>query len=220
MSNSIYRLLFEEDESASQNVEPANGESPRLSKDSADDQIDSYLLFYEKRAIKSAESLEESLSKRSLRFLFEQDEELPEEEPPAEEETGDDTGGDEETGGEAAEPDVEFVSDESDPTGSEEINDDIEPAPIKSPPIDIDKFTKSVARLALNPEDLLDIKTVIINRGRNYLLENHGEKHVEKYLEILETQFNFDLDIFERETSSEDIFGLGANPAGAGMSGG
>lgn len=220
MSNSIYRLLFEEDESASQNVEPVNGESPRLSKDSADDQIDSYLLFYEKRAIKSAESLEESLSKRSLRFLFEQDEELPEEEPPAEEETGDDTGGDEETGGEAAEPDVEFVSDESDPTGSEEINDDIEPAPIKSPPIDIDKFTKSVARLALNPEDLLDIKTVIINRGRNYLLENHGEKHVEKYLEILETQFNFDLDIFERETSSEDIFGLGANPAGAGMSGG
>jgi len=218
MSNSIYRLLFEEDESASQNVEPANGESPRLSKDSADDQIDSYLLFYEKRAIKSAESLEESLSKRSLRFLFEQDEELPEEEPPAEEETGDDTGGDE-GGGETPEV-AEETTDESDPTGSEEFNNDVEPAPIKSPPIDIDKFTKSVARLALNPEDLLDIKTVIINRGRNYLLENYGEKHVEKYLEILETQFNFDLDIFERETSSEDIFGLGANPAGAGMSGG
>ena len=218
MSNSIYRLLFEEDESASQNVEPSNGESPRLSKDSADDQIDSYLLFYEKRAIKSAESLEESLSKRSLRFLFEQDEELPEEEPPDEEETGDDTGSDE-GGGETPEV-AEETTDESDPTGSEEFNNDVEPAPIKSPPIDIDKFTKSVARLALNPEDLLDIKTVIINRGRNYLLEHHGEKHVEKYLEILETQFNFDLDIFERETSSEDIFGLGANPAGAGMSGG
>ena len=217
MKNSIYALLFEQDDSA-RNVESDSSPTPRLSKDSVDDQIDSFLLFYEKRSIKSAETLDESLKNLSLRFLFEQEEELPDEEPPAEEAPSEEETGDE--GGEAAEPDVEFVSDESDPTGSEEISDDIEPAPIKSPPIDIDQFTKSVARLALNPEDLLDLKTVIINRAKNYLIENYGEKHVEKYLEILETQFNFDLDIFERETSSEDIFGLGANPAGAGMSGG
>jgi len=218
MKDSIYDLLFEQDDSA-RNVESDSSPTPRLSNDSVDDQIDSFLLFYEKRSIKSAETLDESLKNLSLRFLFEQEEELPDEEPPAEEppaeeeETGDE-------GGEAAEPDVEFVSDESDPTGSEEISDDIEPAPIKSPPIDIDQFTKSVARLALNPEDLLDLKTVIINRAKNYLIENYGEKHVEKYKEILETQFNFDLEVFERETSSEDVFGLGANPAGAGMSGG
>jgi len=217
MKDSIYDLLFEQDDSA-RNVESDSSPTPRLSNDSVDDQIDSFLLFYEKRSIKSAETLDESLKNLSLRFLFEQEEELPDEEPPAEEPPAEEETGDE--GGEAAEPDVEFVSDESDPTGSEEISDDIEPAPIKSPPIDIDQFTKSVARLALNPEDLLDLKTVIINRAKNYLIENYGEKHVEKYKEILETQFNFDLEVFERETSSEDVFGLGANPAGAGMSGG
>lgn len=216
MKDSIYDLLFEQDDSA-RNVESDSSPTPRLSNDSVDDQIDSFLLFYEKRSIKSAETLDESLKNLSLRFLFEQEEELPDEEPPPEEPPAEETG---DEGGEAAEPAVGADTDESDPTGSEEISDDIEPAPIKSPPIDIDQFTKSVARLALNPEDLLDLKTVIINRAKNYLIENYGEKHAEKYKEILETQFNFDLEVFERETSSEDVFGLGANPAGAGISGG
>jgi len=225
MNNSIYRFLFEQEDPSENSETISDDSAPRLSKDSVDDQIDSFLIFYEKRAIESSKeelnekkSFDDSLRRKSLRFLFEQEEPPAEEEPPPEEEPPEEEPPAEE-GGDTGDTAPAEDSEEEPPAGSEEFGD-VEAAAIKSPPINIDKFTKSVARLALNPEDLLDLKVAIINRSKNFLLENYGEQHVAKFKEILDTQFGIDLQTHERETSSEDVFGLGANPAGAGMSGG
>jgi len=224
MNNSIYRFLFEQEDPSENSETISDDSAPRLSKDSVDDQIDSFLIFYEKRAIESSKeelnekkSFDDSLRRKSLRFLFEQEEPPPEEEPPAEEPPAEEPPAEE--GGDTGDTAPAEDSEEEPPAGSEEFGD-VEAAEIKSPPINIDKFTKSVARLALNPEDLLDLKVAIINRSKNFLLENYGEQHVAKFKEILDTQFGIDLQTHERETASEDVFGLGANPAGAGMSGG
>ena len=84
----------------------------------------------------------------------------------------------------------------------------------------MDKFTQSVVRLTKNYQSLLDIKTVIINRAKNYLLENYGEKHVEKYIDILNTDFNFDVKRFDIEEVEDDVFSGEAGAIGAGQSGG
>ena len=51
----------------------------------------------------------------------------------------------------------------------------------------------------------------------NFVLENYDQAHVTAMREILDTQFDFDI------TGTKDIpdapYAVGANPAGAGMSG-
>lgn len=201
MSNKLYNILFEQQDEdlgdapeagVKANVEP----KARKADDSVDDQIDSLILLYEKRAIRDEEDkLMESLSKTSLKYLFEQEEEAAEEEPAAEEET-------------------------SEPVGSEEAT-----APAaKSEPvpnIDIDKFTIKVARLIMNHRQLLDIETAIINRTKNFLDENYGDKFVVRYLDILDEQFGINASEFDLpDISKNDApFAVGANPAGAGMGG-
>lgn len=208
----IFRILFEqaEDENPDLNVENEK-DAPRLAKDSVDDQIDSYLISYDERAIKAADDEEEdvlfeSLRSSSLKFLFEQ-EEVEEVEEEGEAEPGDSPEG------EAAESEVEA------PTGSESIDAE-EGEKTKLPSMDVDKFAKSVVRLAKNADKLLDLEEAIINRAKNYLANEYDESYVSKFKQTLEEQFGYSLEEFEREAASEDIFGLGANPAGAGISGG
>lgn len=208
----IFKILFEqaEDENPDLNVENEK-DAPRLAKDSVDDQIDSYLISYDERAIKAADDEEEdvlfeSLRSSSLKFLFEQ-EEVEEVEEEGDAEPGDSPEG------EAAESEVEA------PTGSEAIDAE-EGEKTKLPSMDVDKFAKSVVRLAKNADKLLDLEEAIINRAKNYLANEYDESYVSKFKQTLEEQFGYSLEEFEREAASEDIFGLGANPAGAGMSGG
>lgn len=208
--NSILKMLLEDEEKSPNMIVKNEKDSPRLAKDSADDQIDSYLISFEERAIKASDDediLFESLREKSLRFLFEQEE--VEEEPAA----GDEDTGDDSPEGEAAESEVEP------PSGSEDVEAEESLTP-KMPSMDVDKFAKSVVRLAKNANKLLDLEEVIINRAKNYLEKEYNDTYVAKFKETLEEQFGYSLEEFEREAASEDTFGLGANPAGAGISGG
>lgn len=208
--NSILKMLLEDEEKSPNMIVKNEKDSPRLAKDSADDQIDSYLISFEERAIKASDDediLFESLREKSLRFLFEQEE--VEEEPAA----GDEDTGDDSPEGEAAESEVEP------PSGSEDVEAEESLTP-KMPSMDVDKFAKSVVRLAKNANKLLDLEEVIINRAKNYLEKEYNDTYVAKFKETLEEQFGYSLEEFEREAASEDTFGVGANPAGAGISGG
>tara|TARA_Y100000310_G_scaffold203479_1_gene203727 strand:- start:11788 stop:12462 length:675 start_codon:yes stop_codon:yes gene_type:complete len=197
-------------------VDPAaEEETTRLENDSADDQIDSFILKFEKDSIDSddseSQSLNESLQNLSLRVLLEQEEEEVEDEPAFEaaEET------------EPAEVDVEAEEEvgPDDPEPADSADTDAEPAEaLPKPPLDVDAFTKRVARLAMNHQTLLDIKTVIVNRAANFLKENYDDEHAQEMKDILDEQFDFDLD--GGKEIPEAPFAVGANPLGAGAMGG
>tara|TARA_B100000424_G_scaffold267334_1_gene259966 strand:- start:751 stop:1350 length:600 start_codon:yes stop_codon:yes gene_type:complete len=199
MNEKLYKLLFEQQQEEDLGDAPEGGVSAnpepkaRKSDDSVDDQIDSLILLYEKRAIRDEEDkLMESLNKTSLQYLFEQEEEAAEEEPAAE---------------------------ESEPVGSEAATAPAaESEPV--PDLDIDKFTIKVARLIMNHRQLLDVETAIINRTKNFLDENYGDKFVVRYLDILDEQFGINAEEFKLTTVEDAPFAIGANPAGAGMGGG
>tara|TARA_Y100000592_G_C5445530_1_gene305809 strand:+ start:279 stop:908 length:630 start_codon:yes stop_codon:yes gene_type:complete len=175
----------------------------RKSKHSVDDQIDALILRYEASSIREEEDvLMESLYRSSLRFLFEQEEEAAAEE-----------GGE---GGEEAAGDEEAAS----PTGSEAMTTKA-PGEQEVPDLNIDAFASRTVRLINNPMNLLDIKTAILNRIKNFLDENYGDQFVNRYLEVLENEFGIETEEFDTqdmEQTSDDSFAVGANPAGAGMS--
>jgi len=184
----------------------ASEETTRLEKDSADDQIDSFIIKFEKDSIKledDTDELSESLSRLSLRVLLEQDEEA--EDDAAAEPTDDAADEDD-----AAEP--------QEPAGSEDTEEDVKPETPPKPPLDIDAFTKRVARLAMNYDTLLDIKTVIVNRAMNFLLENYDQVHSDEMRDILDTQFDFDLDGGKEDPAAP--FAVGAFQGGTGQMGG
>ena len=200
MGDKLYRLLFEQQEedlgdAPEGGVNTDSKPTARKADDSVDDQIDSLILLYEKRAIRDDEDkLMESLKDSSLQYLFEQEEE---EEAPAAEEP-------------AADPE---------PVGSEEVT--APPAEKEAvPDIDIDMFTIKIARLIMNHRQLLDVETAIINRTKNFLDENYGDKFVVRYLDILEEQFGISTQEFQMTSVQDAPFAVGANPAGAGMGGG
>jgi hypothetical protein len=191
----------------------ADEETTRLEKDSADDQIDSFILKYEKDSISDddseSQSLSESLKNLSLTALLleQDDEELPED--------PDDLGGDEDAGDD---PKEEAVPAE-DPEPEDSADSDAEPAEsLPKPPLNIDAFTKRVARLAMNFDNLLDIKTVIVNRAMNFLLENYDQVHADEMKDILDSQFDFDLD--GGKEIPEAPYAVGAYGAGTGQMGG
>ena len=204
MNDKLYKLLFEQQnedlgDAPEAGVKTNDEPKARKADDSVDDQIDSLILLYEKRAIRDEEdSLMESLGKSSLKYLFEQ-----EEEPAAE-----------------TEPEADAPEEtDTDPVGSEEVT----AAPAKEEPIpdlDIDKFTIKVARLIMNHRQLLDVETAIINRTKNFLDENYGDKFVVRYLDVLEEQFGITAQEFDVEGVEDAPYAIGANPAGAGSVGG
>ena len=220
----IYKLLFESDEYADapeDNVSSSGDAKARPSEDSVDDQIDSLILKYEQNALKSNEatpssSLSESLQNFNLKFLLEQEDQEVEEEPAEDEESPlpDDT--DDETPGEG-----ETMADE--PEGSETPDEDVEPAESQVVPnLDIDIFSKKVARLVMNNRNLLRIEDVIINRSKNFLDENYGDAFVTKFIKTLNEQFGLEVsDVSSEMYPDQDApYAIGANPEGSGLTGG
>jgi len=204
MKNKIYDFLFEQENNNSESAPENNLKidtkpKARKSKDSLDDQIDSLILLYEKRAIRDADDLMESLSRNRLSYLLEQEEEQEDVPPEEEPDEADDTA--------------------SKPVGSEKMDAEVATEQIV-PDLDIDNFTIKIARLLMNYKNLLQIENVIINRAKNFLDENYGDKFVLKYLEILDEQFGIAAKEFEQKDEPDAPFAIGANPAGAGMSGG
>lgn len=213
------KYLFEKDENlkkaSEKKLDFVGNPKSRDSKDSLDDKIDSLLLMYEKKSIRDEDDrIEESLFKQSLlALLVEQDEEevddIPEEE--VDEPVEDTTGADEDADEEEVEP----------PEGSEKIKNDVKPAKGQNiPDLDIDSFTMNVMRLVMNYETLLDPKDVILNRAKNFLDNNYGDAHVSRFLETVDKQYGVKGKEFKVDYGQDAPFAVGANPAGAGMSGG
>lgn len=179
-------------------------DSTRLSLDSVDDQIDSYIIKFERESAEAAKSEEEMIfealrTRSMLKFLLEQDDapqdlsaadELPDEEPEGEE-----------------------------PVGSEESKPNLKPAPLVKSPMDIDAFTKKVARLVMMSDRLLDVQSVIINRSLMFLKKNYTDDHVMRMKEILETQFDFNMGD-EEDFVAPDAEGSEGKPTGPGLGGG
>jgi hypothetical protein len=157
----------------------------RLSLDSVDDQIDSYIIKYE---AESAEALEkdeemifEALRRRTLYgLLYEQDE------APTDLFTGD--------------PTAAPANDEAPPPeDSSDMKQDLKPAPLVKTPMDIDLFTKKLVRLVMNNKRMLDVESVIINRAILFLKKNYSQEYIDRMKDVLETQFDFNMD-------NEDFF--------------
>ena len=194
----IRRLILEQMEE----MLSAEDESDRtrLGKDSVDDQIDSFLIKFEKDSVSPEGALSEKMRARSLvDLLFEQEEEA--EDAPAEEEPG-----------EEEEPEVPEPEDSTKIDATEPVEE------IQKLPLNIDAFTKRVARLVMNNVILLDVKSVILNRAKNYLLENYDQAHVDQMREILDTQFDFNLE--GTEDTPDPPYAVGAYAGGTGGLGG
>lgn len=213
MKKTIFDLLFEQAANAESDQTP-EGEvniqgdrtvKARKSNESVDDQIDALILMYESKSIiDDAGDINESFMRNSLKtFLFEQ------------EESDAGAGAD---AGESAESPGMTSSDE--PSGSENVSVEGGAEKDMVPDLDVDMFTKRIARLIMNYRNLLRIEDVILNRGKNYLDENYGNAFVEKYLDSLESQFGIKVSEFEEEDIQDAPFAIGANPAGAGSVGG
>ena len=210
----IFDLLFEQDTSPKEAPEaPVSVRQPELrarpAADSIDDQVDALILRYENASIKEGTTLAESLQGMSLKYLLEQDE-LGLDDPAA--------GGEDPAGGEAG---AEAGPDAPDPEGSEAMGVTEPAEEQKIPPLDIDAFTNRVARLTMNYKNLLRIEDAIVNRAKNFLDENYGDKFVTKFLQVMDEQYGLRTDESGVEYPPDDeTFGLGANPAGAGSVGG
>jgi hypothetical protein len=169
----------------------------RQALDSVDDQVDSFLIKYESESIKNSsedEIIMEALRSMSLRFLLE-----AEGDDPAE--PSDDAGGE---------------GPPSPPVGSETPKEEPESVDPK-PPLDIDAFTKKLARLIMNYRSLLRVEPVIVNRASAFLEKNYGKEgkdYVDRMIDILDTQFDFNLE------GEEDVIDVPIAAGAAGKSAG
>ena len=196
----LYDLIFEKKE----DIEPEKGEGikvgrkTRLAKDSLDDQIDSLLIKYESESIIDdeghADFINENMYDRFMRYLIiEQEKTLD----PAAEESGKAKGSERQ---------------EEDEEGEE-----------RTPNIDIDVFTKKVARLIMNADSLLNVEQVILNRSEKFVRENYNEEHLDRFRTILEKQFDIEADLIFRDfeespTENDPPQGFGAFAGGTGGS--
>lgn len=171
----------------------------KQSLDSVDDQIDGQILKFETESIKKSsedEIIMESLRNLSLRFLLEAE--------------GDDPA----AGGENAD-DAEAPA--SPPEGSEvpkEAPETVDP----KPPLDIDAFSKKIARLVMNYQYLLRVEPVIVNRASAFLKKRYGDKgqdYVDRMIDILDTQFDFNLEGEEDVVDVPIAAGAGVKSTGA-----
>jgi hypothetical protein len=206
MNKNLFKLLFEQEENSKKTPEnnvgiQSDSVKARPSNDSVDDQIDALILRYETASMREKDSINESLQDLSLTILLEQEEEGVEEDPAL--------------GGE------EDMLDE--PEGSEDMTVKKPAKKQKVPPLDVDAFTNRVVRMFMNYKNLLDIEQAIVNRVKNFLDENYGDVYVNTFITNLERDHGIVVSEHGEVTLGSDEpenFAVGANPAGAGMSGG
>lgn len=207
MKTKIYDLLFEQESKVDASAENAvnlksTKTKARKALNSIDQQVDALILKYEASSLREDDAKDDVLKeikKLSLKILLEQEEE------PAEE----------------AEPE-EDASDAGSPKGAEALKSKT-PGSEMIPNIDMDEFTNRCVRLITNYRSLLRVEEAIINRIRNFLDNNYGDEHVTRFLTTLEQDFGLDTEQYKSvygDNETPETFAVGANPAGAGMSGG
>ena len=218
----IYNLLFESEVTPDENVRVKSADvKARKALDSIDDQIDALLLKYESSSIREEDKLkgldestiEHSLNNTTLKYLLH---EAPGDE--AEAEAAEDPAAGAEGGGEEAPGDE--GGEAPDTVGSEKM-DVTKAGEEEVPDLDIDAFAMRTVRLIMNYKNLLRVEEAIINRIKNFLNENYGDKFVTSYIEILEDQYGISVNEFEDERDTEDTdFAVGAFAGGTGGLGG
>lgn len=185
-------------------VERGHAESPN---DSLDNQIDSFLVKFERDSAAAGQSESRRRRHRGSRLsealsLFEADDE-------------DEAGDDEEE-------------------GDEDVTDKSEPAPHaapetpKAPDLNIDDFTQKVARLINNYESMLDVPRSIFDRAMKYLTDGYGDDTASQFTELLAQQHDIEFtdDPMVRDDSEYPVKGPpasgaeGVPSAGGGASGG
>lgn len=164
---------------------------------SLDQVIDRYIVRYERESIPQTglpgpgptpaatpppETLAQqpaTLEERQLRtlkaLLFEQDPAGGAEEPPAEEPPADDAGG----GGDAGAGD----------TGGGGGTAPEGPPVVNTPKINLNDFTRSVARLINNYDALLNPRSIILNRVEEYIKTNYDERTSKMFIQIMERNY-------------------------------
>lgn len=201
----LYNFLFEEQaiDTPESSMQMKNSKlKARKALDSVDDQIDSLILRYEASSIEeeNVQLAELSIKNKNLKFLLEQeeDEEVPDDE--AEDEVPDEPAG---------------------PSGSENMTVD-EPAESQEiPNINMDAFASRAVRLLTNYKSLLKVEEAIGNRFKHFLDENYGDEYVQRFIEILASQYGITLEEFEDERGTKDEpFAVGAFAGGTGGLGG
>jgi len=222
IKNFLRRVILEEVEELFS--PPAETESkPRLSQDSLDDQVDAFILKYEKDSVKEdgePDSISESLANLSLAALLsEQDDEEEDVDlgPPIED--FDDAPPDVSAGADDPAADKPEEAPKTPPAGSENMSADVEAiVDIPKPPLDVDAFSKRVARLAMNYNTLLDVRVTIVNRALNFLAQHYDQEHANEMREILDSEYDFDLTGSDNEPG--DHYAVGAFAGGTGGLGG
>ena len=149
---------------------------------SLDQAIDRYFVQYEREAIPTSEVFEHANITKLVNFLFEQEEELEE---PIED---DDAGGDLDLGGDAG-GDLGGDLGEEPPPAGEGSDAEAEPV-INTPKINLQDFTRSVARLINNVHSLIDLQTIVLNRAQKYIQNNYNERTAKEMMEILGTTYD------------------------------
>ena len=196
--NSLKTFISEEEEEKAPSFEEP-GEKTPLAEDSVDDQIDAYLLKFEKESMKQGgEMLENSLLSMSLAGLLaeQEDEDNP------------DTA--------QAEPEAEEPAAQEDDTGTQDEEENEEVPDL--PPIDLVVFSKKVVRLVKNVQYLLDIERAVVARSLNYIRDNYDQDHVDTMIEVLESRLGFAVDDETGDISAP--FAVGAWAGGTGGLGG
>lgn len=190
-------------------------EAIRLSRDSIDDQVDSILLRFESDCIvdemgpKEQGVGAEGVLRRSHRLTeLRGDEDDDKDEPDTDEDKG---GPADATQGAKDDLAKMMVGDQDD------AKPDVESDPLK-PKIDLHKFAGKVSRLATNYDALLDMHIALGNRAKNYLEQNYSREVAEEFVEIMEREFDIELETDETGEPRETPYAVGA--AASGLSGG
>lgn len=160
---------------------------------SLDQMIDRYLVQYEREAIPTSEMYESAKLDKLTGFLLEQDEEEPD--PAADDEAGAelDLGGLEDPagGGDAADdPTAGLDLDMAGEDAPDAAAEDEAPPVVQTPKINLQDFTRSVARLVNNLQSLIDLKTIVLNRAERYIQNNYDERTAKEMMEILDTSYD------------------------------
>ena len=176
---------------------------PRLSKDSVDDQIDSILLKYESDCIVSMQpSADGTFGEGVLREAGEDDDEEGGAPAPKTPELGD--------------PDEEKNAEiESQTANKDDQKPDVESDPL-TPKIDLKMFCGKVSRLATNYDALLDMPIAIVNRARNYLKQNYGQALADEFAEIMERDYDIELQHEDPTEPRERPIAVGGAATGLG----
>jgi hypothetical protein len=210
--NKSFKLFEQEAGESGPNTpeEPINLRKPkrksRPGKDSVDDQIDALILRYESASIRKEPSLNESLKSLNLRFLLEQEEELPadDEAPPVDEPAGEEADAED-----APEPEGSEKMTVSEPADNQEV-----------PDIDIDKFGTRIVRLISSYQNLLNVEEAILNRAKTFLDENYGDAFVQAFVDSLIQNHGIESVEFKVPDVKPDNFAVGAYAGGTGGLGG